>query len=119
MNRLSSWRRCAPGLLTVAALQLAGCAATPLKQPLSGYTCCNLRIYYGDWVSTHNVLGGSMVPAGSRAEFGTIKKMYYLYGTLDGRDFGLRNDYGHAQAQTLRWANLPKLSGPAARSRCA
>ena len=48
--------------VSAAALMLAGCA-TKLPQPITGYTCCNLRPDYG-WVSSTNMLGGPIVPAG-------------------------------------------------------
>ncbi|MDR6891033.1 hypothetical protein J2X67_005581, partial [Variovorax sp. 3319] len=37
-----------------AGLLLSGCA-TKLTQPITGYTCCNLRPDYG-WVSSTNML---------------------------------------------------------------
>jgi len=49
-------------IAVVASVFLPGCA-TKLAPPITGYTCCNLRPDYG-WVSSTNMLGGAIVPAG-------------------------------------------------------
>ncbi len=80
---------------------LAGCA-TPLQAPISGYTCCNLRDYKG-WISSDNVLGGALVPAGEPVRITTIKRHYYAYGVVGGQELGLRDDQAKRPADTTAW----------------
>lgn len=84
-----------------AAALLSGCA-TPIQPPIVGYTCCNLRPTY-DWISSNNVQGGLILPAGEPVILGTIKKRYYVYGTMGGTGIGLRDDNAKSEADTLAW----------------
>lgn len=89
-----------------AAALLSACAATPIQPTISGYTCCNLRPYK-DWISSTNVQGGTVIPAGEPAKFDSIKGNYYVYGTIGGRDAGLINESSkgkNSKEDTLRWA---------------
>ena len=55
--------------LALICAALAGCA-TRLSPPTTGYTCCNLRPYYGA-VSSGNMLGSSILPAGTAVRSNT------------------------------------------------
>lgn len=85
-----------------AAALIAGCAATPMQQPISGYTCCNLRATQG-WVSSNNVQGGDLIPAGSTILLNSIKRQYYLYGRIGSAEYGLRADSAKTEQDTMRW----------------
>ncbi len=87
--------------LAVAVL-LAGCA-TRLEPPIVGYTCCNLHNEAG-WISSSNLLDQPLIPAGERVRFNTIKKSYYVYGTIGSDDAWLRADSTRNKEETLRWA---------------
>lgn len=93
--------RCCRLALSAAAITLAGCAA-PLDKPLAGYTCCNLRAADG-WISSNNVQGGALIPLGEPVTLGSIKRSYYVYGEVGGREFGFRDDSASTEEQTLRW----------------
>lgn len=84
-----------------AAFLLAGCA-TRLEQPIAGYTCCNLRPDYG-WVSSSNVLGGPILPAGESVKLDTGKRDLYFYGTVGGDYISLRDDGTRSKEGTQRW----------------
>src|SRR4051794_13888051 len=88
-----------PGIIAL----LSACAATPIQPVISGYTCCNLRPY-NDWISSTNVQGGPIVAAGEPARFDSIKKNYYVYGTIGGHDAGLIDESARNKEDTLRWA---------------
>ena len=81
---------------------LSGCA-TKLIQPITGYTCCNLRPDYG-WVSSTNMLGGPIVPAGEPVVLDTMKRDTYFYGTIGGDYISLRDDAARSKDDALRWA---------------
>lgn len=85
---------------TLLAL-LAGCT-TPLTPQITGYTCCNLRPSY-DVVSSYNVQGGAILPAGEPVKLTTIKKRYHVYGTIGDTDIELRDDMSGSEAETLAW----------------
>lgn len=85
-----------------AAAMLAGCAATRLEQPIAGFSCCNLRANAG-WISSNNVQGGDLIPLGVPVELTSIKRQYYVYGTVNGRELGLRDDSAKVEQDTLRW----------------
>lgn len=94
-----------PGIsaaLVLAAATLAGCA-TKLAQPITGYTCCNLRPDYG-WVSSTNMLGGPIVPAGEPVVLDTMKRDTYFYGTIGGDYISMRDDAARSKDDALRWA---------------
>ncbi|GAP38154.1 hypothetical protein ABXN37_23800 [Piscinibacter sakaiensis] len=101
MTRSSSPARAGLPLLLASAL-LAGCAAAPLGQPIVGYTCCNLRAQ-GGWVSSNNVQGGDLIPAGTPVRLTSIKRKYYLYGLAGTQEIAFRDDAAQSEAQTLRW----------------
>lgn len=90
-----------PFLAISGAILLSGCA-TRLEQPISGYTCCNLRPSYG-WVSSNNVLGGPILPAGESAKFDSAKRDLYFYGTVGGEYMALRDDAARSNEGTQRW----------------
>jgi len=92
---------CAALVLAVSTL-LAGCA-TKLPQPITGYTCCNLRPDYG-WVSSTNMLGGPIVPAGEPVVLDTMKRDTYFFGTIGGDYVSLRDDAARSKDDALRWA---------------
>ncbi|MDR6891026.1 ABC-type uncharacterized transport system auxiliary subunit, partial [Variovorax sp. 3319] len=54
LSHIHSIRNIHLALVLAASTLLAGCA-TKLTQPITGYTCCNLRPDYG-WVSSTNML---------------------------------------------------------------
>ncbi len=83
------------------ALLLAGCA-TKLAPPITGYTCCNLRPDYG-WVSSSNMLGGPIVPAGELVVLDTMKRDKYAYGTIGGDYVSLRDDTGRSKEDMQNW----------------
>lgn len=85
-----------------ACVILTGCAAK-LASPITGYTCCNLRPDYG-WVSSTNMLGGAIVPAGEPVVIDTIKRDKYAYGTIGGDYVSLRDDTARSKEDMLRWA---------------
>lgn len=87
----------------MAGTLLAGCA-TKLAQPITGYTCCNLRPDYG-WVSSANMLGGAIVPAGEPVVIDTMKRDRYAYGTIGGDYVSLRDDTARSKEDMLRWTN--------------
>jgi hypothetical protein len=104
MKHLNCLKRLAAASPALAAVALLGaCVATPIEPEISGYTCCNLRSHY-DWVSSTNVQGGDLIAAGEPARFDKIKKKYYVYGNINGRDVGLRDDTAYKEEDTLRWA---------------
>ncbi|MGE0798543.1 MAG: hypothetical protein AB7G13_06515 [Lautropia sp.] len=83
---------------------LAGCAATPIEPAIVGYTCCNLHPEEG-WVSSQNVQGGAVIPAGQRVRLDSIKRGYYVYGTIGGVEYALRNDSSKGEASTMPWVH--------------
>jgi hypothetical protein len=97
-------------LSTLAAAALLSGCATPIQPPIVGYTCCNLRPVDG-WVSSHNVQGGALLPAGEPVKLDAIKKRYYVYGTAGGTDIGLRDDNAKNEADTLAWVRTIVVSG--------
>ncbi|MGC4060633.1 MAG: outer membrane protein assembly factor BamE [Aquabacterium sp.] len=86
--------------IATACALLAGCA-TPLAPKISGYTCCNLRPS-SDAVSSYNVQGGPIIPAGEPVTM-TTKKRYHVYGSIGGADIELRDDMSNSEAETLAW----------------
>ena len=82
-----------------AGLLLSGCA-TKLTQPITGYTCCNLRPDYG-WVSSTNMLGGPIVPAGEPVVLDTMKRDTYFFGTIGGDYVSLRDDAARSKEDAL------------------
>jgi hypothetical protein len=97
-HRIAALTALAAGLL----LLLSGCA-TKLTQPITGYTCCNLRPDYG-WVSSTKMLGGPIVPFGEPAVLDTMKRDLYLYGTIGSDYVSLRDDTSRSREDMLRWA---------------
>lgn len=89
-------------LVAAGLAALLTACATPLTPPITGYTCCNLRDY-GGWISSNNVQGGTLVPAGTPISLTSIKRDYYVYGSLGDRGIGLRDDQAKRPAQTLAW----------------
>lgn len=94
-------RTLAASASTALAAMLAGCA-TPLTPQITGYTCCNLRPSY-DVVSSYNVQGGAILPAGEPVKLTTIKKRYHVYGTVGDTELELRDDMSSSEAETLAW----------------
>ena len=90
LSHIHSIRNIPLALVLAASTLLAGCA-TKLTQPITGYTCCNLRPDYG-WVSSTNMLGGPIVPFGEPAVLDTMKRDRYLYGTIGSDYVSLRDD---------------------------
>lgn len=90
-------------LLLAAVSTLTACVAVPVEPAIAGYTCCNMRSYDG-WISSNNIQGGNLIAAGEPARFDSIKKNYYIYGTISGTDIALRDDTAKNQDDTLRWA---------------
>ena len=103
-SKFSTIRKSALAAAMTAAAVLSACSATPLKPTIVGYTCCNLRSDAG-WISSNNVQGGAIVPAGEPVVLESIKKRYYVYGTVGGADTGLRDDNAKSEADTIRWAH--------------
>lgn len=101
-NKQSVGRPLVAASVAVAAGMLAACAANPLKSPIVGYACCNLTISDG-WVSSHNVQGGAFIRAGEPVRLTSIKRQYYVYGTVSDGDIGFREDNGKNEADTLEW----------------
>ncbi|MFM9923128.1 hypothetical protein VLK31_09075 [Variovorax sp. H27-G14] len=93
--------RTAAALAVIASVFLSGCA-TKLSQPITGYTCCNLRPDYG-WVSSANLLGGPIVPVGEPVVLDTMKRDRYAYGTIGGDYVSLRDDTARSKEDMLRW----------------
>lgn len=89
-------------IIIAALLMLSGCVSTPIQPPIVGFTCCNLRPHSG-WVSSNNVQGGAILPAGEPIRMDSIKKSYYVYGSIGATNVGLRDDSAKNEADTLRW----------------
>jgi len=92
----------AAAFAVAASVFLSGCA-TKLPQPITGYTCCNLRPDYG-WVSSTSMLGGPIVPAGEPVVLDTMKRDTYFFGTIGGDYVSLRDDAARSKDDALRWA---------------
>lgn len=88
-------------MAVVAGVFLSGCAIK-LSPPITGYTCCNLRPDYG-WVSSTNMLGGAIVPAGEPVVIDTVKRDKYAYGTIGGDYVSLRDDTARSKEDMQRW----------------
>ena len=84
------------------ALLLSACAALPIDPPVSGYTCCNLRLEHG-WISSNNVQGGTVIPAGEPLRLQSIKKQFYVYGTLGSAEVAFRDDNARTEHDTMAW----------------
>lgn len=97
-------RRAAAWALSTVALStsLSGCMANKFPKPIEGYTCCNLRAQYG-WISSDNTQRGDLVPFGAPIKLDSIKKKYYVYGTMAGNDVAFRDDSAKTEADTMRW----------------
>ncbi|MET3461735.1 hypothetical protein [Variovorax atrisoli] len=91
----------ATALVLAMAAAVSGCA-TKLSQPIAGYTCCNLRPDYG-WVSSTNMLGGAIVPAGEPVVIDTMKRDKYAYGKIGGDYVSLRDDTARSKEDMQRW----------------
>lgn len=93
-----------PAVLALSLGALAGLSAcaTRLPQPITGYTCCNLRMHEG-WISSNNVQGGTLVPAGEPVKLDSIKRSFYVYGTVGSADVAIRDDSARTEADTQRW----------------
>jgi len=103
LSHISSLRRLATVVLVAAAVAtLVGCAIK-LAPPITGYTCCNLRPDYG-WVSSINMLGGPIVPAGEPVVLDTMKRSQYFFGTIGGDYISMRDDAARSKEDALRWA---------------
>lgn len=102
--RRPTLRPAAASALTTVVLStgLSGCMADKFPQPIEGYTCCNLRAQYG-WISSDNQQRGDLVPLGAPVKLESIKKKYYVYGTLAGNDVAFRDDSAKTEADTMRW----------------
>ena len=101
-TRARTVRRAArPAAGALLAILLVACA-TPLPAPIAGYTCCNLRDY-GGWISSNNIQGGTLVPVGEPIRITAMKRDYYGYGQVAGREVGLRDDQAKTRADTLAW----------------
>jgi hypothetical protein len=88
--------------ITLAAGLLLSACATHLPQPITGYTCCNLHPDAG-WISSANMLGGAIVPAGQPVVIDTMKRDRYLYGTMGSDYITLRDDTARSKDDVLRW----------------
>lgn len=95
-------RRSAGLALSLGALALLSACATRLPQPITGYTCCNLRMHDG-WISSNNVQGGTLVPAGEPVKLDSIKRSFYVYGSIGSADVAMRDDSARTEADTRRW----------------
>lgn len=95
-------RRTSQAVLALALCATLAACSTPLTEPISGRTCCNLRTS-GGWISSNNTLGGSFIPAGEAVTIDTMKRAYYAYGTLGGDSYGFRDDSAKAAGDTLAW----------------
>jgi hypothetical protein len=73
-----------------------------LPQPITGYTCCNLRMHDG-WISSNNVQGGTLISAGEPVKLDSMKRSFYVYGTIGSADVALRDDSARTEADTQRW----------------
>lgn len=89
------------GLAAALGGLLSACSM-PIKPALKGYTCCNLRVHT-DWISSNNVQGGTLIPAGEPVELNWIKRQFYVYGSIGGLDISLRDDAAKTEADTMRW----------------
>ena len=104
----ASHRRARRAALLGLAVAATGCASK-LNEPITGYTCCNLRVHDG-WISSNNVQGGSLLPLGQPVRLTSIKRQYYVYGAIGDSDYGLRDDSAKTQADTLRWIGRTVVS---------
>lgn len=88
--------------ISMLSAGLSGCMADKFPKPIEGYTCCNLRAQYG-WISSDNQQRGDLVPLGAPVRLLSIKRKYYVYGTVGDNDIALRDDSAKTEADTLRW----------------
>ncbi|MBC7991469.1 MAG: outer membrane protein assembly factor BamE [Luteimonas sp.] len=91
-------------LALVSGIVLISACAAPIAKPVVGFSCCNLRME-GGWVSSNNVQGGTLIPAGEPVQLTSIKKRFYVYGSIGGQEVALRDDGANTEADTLRWVN--------------
>jgi len=89
---------------TAAALLLAACGATRLPQPITGYTCCNLRDN-GGWIFSDNVQDGKLIPAGEPITLTSTKRTYYVYGEFAQRSIGLWDTQSDNSGQVFAWVH--------------
>ena len=89
-------------------LAMSGCA-TRLPQPVSGYTCCNLRPSYG-WIYSENLLGGAIIPAGEPVQLDKVKRDIFFYGTIGGEYIASGDNAERSVEGTQRW--LRQLMAP-------
>jgi hypothetical protein len=83
--------------LALICAALTGCA-TRLSPPMTGYTCCNLRPYYSA-VSSGNMLGGSILPAGTAVSLEHVKRGRY-YGYVGDDYVTLSDDSPRAEGDS-------------------
>ena len=83
--------------LALICAALTGCA-TRLSPPMTGYTCCNLRPYYSA-VSSSNMLGGSILPAGTAVSLEHVKRGRY-YGYVGDDYVTLSDDSPRAEGDS-------------------
>jgi hypothetical protein len=80
---------------------LLGCA-TPMKETVSGYLCCNQSDWKG-WVYQENTKGGAILPFGETVVVDSIKRGGYTYGTVGTNGYGFASGAGNNDAETIAW----------------
>lgn len=78
--------------------------ATRLPQPITGYTCCNLRDN-GGWIFSDNVQDGKLIPAGEPVTLTSTKRTYYVYGEFAQRSIGLWDTQSDNSGQVFAWVH--------------
>ena len=85
----------------IAASLAAGCASA-LKEPVSGFLCCNQTLGKG-WVSSENIQGGLGLPFGTPVKITSIKRERYAYGVVGATEYGFSQDSAKSEAETAEW----------------
>lgn len=88
--------------IVASASLLGGCASTTMREPITGYTCCNLQGTRG-YVMSSNVQGQAMLPFGMPVHIYSMKRTHYAYGTIDGEEWGFTYESGSKAEDTVRW----------------
>lgn len=98
-------------LALVAALTAC---ASPMTESVQGFLCCNQTVAKG-WLSSENILGGTVIPLGSPVRVNSIKRERYAYGSIGNSEYGFSHDTGKTEAETTRWLSTIVTQGDPAR----
>ena len=88
------WAPLAAVPLVAAALVAASPARAQNTQPYEGFLCCSLLANSSNWISDLSWDDGyaKVIPAGTPVKFTSFGR-WRMYVTIDGKEYGLGNDY--------------------------